>query len=123
MHAGDYCIVVAEDEDLLRYCTARLLRQHGYKVIEARDGVEALELLEKSGAAVHLLVTNYNMPRMDGIELARRLRAKHGRLIVLLVSGSDHAADLDEDVEFMPKPFNQADLAVKVRQLLRAATS
>jgi CheY-like chemotaxis protein len=62
MHARDYCIVVAEDDEALRYCTVHLLRAHGYKIIEARDGIETLELLEKCDDAIHLLVTNYDMP-------------------------------------------------------------
>ena len=119
MHAADYCIVVAEDDEVLRYCTARLLRDHGYKIIEARDGAEALELLEKCDEVVHLLVTNYDMPRLNGVELARKLRAKHERLLVLMISGSD-LVDVDlNDIELLPKPYNQAALATKVRDLLR----
>jgi two-component system, cell cycle sensor histidine kinase and response regulator CckA len=124
MHAADYCIVVAEDDEVLRYCTARLLRDHGYKIIEARDGVEALELLEKCDDVVHLLVTNYDMPRLNGVELARKLRAKHERLLVLLISGSDlQDIDPDDDIELLPKPYNQAALATKVRELLRRGAS
>jgi two-component system cell cycle sensor histidine kinase/response regulator CckA len=122
MHANDYCIVIAEDDEMLRYCTVRLLKDHGYRIIEARDGQEAVELLERCNDPVHLLITNYNMPRMNGIELARHLRAKHERLAVLLISGAAPETELDADVEFMPKPFNQAELAVKVRELLRQAT-
>jgi CheY-like chemotaxis protein len=85
MHSGDYCIVVAEDEPLLRYCTVRLLREHGYKIIEARDVIEALELLERCEDVIHLLVTNYDMPGLNGVELARKMRAKHERLMVLLI--------------------------------------
>ena len=120
MHAADYCIVVAEDDEVLRYCTSRLLRDHGYKIIEARDGVEALELLERCDDVVHLLVTNYDMPRLNGVELARKLRAKHERLLVLLISGCD-VLDIDpnDDIELLPKPYNQAMLATKVRELLR----
>ena len=88
MHANEHCVVIAEDDELLRYCTVRLLKQHGYRIIEARDGQEAVELLEACDDRVHLLITNYQMPRMNGIELARHLKAKHERLAVLLISGS-----------------------------------
>lgn len=98
MHACDYCIVVAEDDEILRYCTVKLLRQHGYKVIEARDGREALdlEIIEKCEHVIHLLVTNNDMPQLTGLELARKLKTKHEKLAVLLVSGSISEADLIE---------------------------
>lgn len=119
MHASDYCIVVAEDDEMLRYCTVRLLKQHGYKIIEARSGVEALDLLEKCDDALHLLVTNYDMPGLNGVDLARKLRAKHERLMVLMISGHESDLDPNDDIEFMPKPYNEAVLATKVRDLLR----
>lgn len=123
MHASDFCIVVAEDDEVLRYCTVRLLQSHGYKIIEARDGMEALELLENCDDAIHLLVTNYDMPRLNGVELARKLRAKHERLMVLLISGSTPDLDPNDDIEILPKPYNQAELAAKVRDLLRRGSS
>ena len=122
MHASDYCIVIAEDDEILRYCTVRLLKELGYRIIEARDGQEAVELLETCDDPVHLLITNYEMRRMKGVDLARHLKGKHERLSVLLISGAAPEAELDGDIEFMPKPFTQADLAVKVRELLRHAS-
>lgn len=119
MHASDYCIIVAEDDELLRYCTVRLLRDHGYKVIEAADGQQAVDLLEKCDDPVHLLVTNYNMPNLNGLDLARRLRIKHEALTVLLISGDPPATDASEGIEVMAKPYNQAELTTKVRELLR----
>ena len=119
MHSGDFCIIVAEDDEVLRYCTVRLLQRHGYKVIEARDGIEALELVEKCDDAVHLLVTNYDMPRMNGAELARKLKAKHERLMVLVISGSDPQIEAGNHIEVLPKPYNEAVLASKVRALLQ----
>ncbi len=108
-------IVVAEDDEILRYCTAKLIRQHGYKVIEASDGIEALEIVERCEDAVHLLVTNYDMPRLNGVELARRLKAKHERLMVLVISGSDPQIDQADHIEVLPKPYNEAVSAAKVR--------
>jgi len=119
MRAADYCIVVAEDDEILRYCTVKLLREHGYQIIEARDGLEALELLERCDDAIHLLVTNYDMPRVNGVELARRLRIKHERLMVLMICGSSPDLNPNDDIEFLGKPYNQAELAAKVRELLR----
>lgn len=123
MYPADYCIVVAEDDEVIRYCTVRLLREHGYKIIEARDGAHALELLEQCEDAIHLLVTNYDMPGMNGVELARQLRKKHERLMVLLVSGQGPDVDPSDDIEVLPKPYNQAFLATKVRDLLRRGSA
>ena len=122
MHANNYCIVIAEDDEMLRYCTVRLLKEHGYRIIEARDGQEAVELLEQCEDRVHLIITNYNMPRTNGLDLARHLKAKDDRLAVLVISGAAPETELDADVKFLPKPYNQADLAHKVRELLRHAT-
>jgi DNA-binding response OmpR family regulator len=121
MHPRDYCIVIAEDDDMLRYCTVRLLKDHGYRIIEAQDGKHALELLEKCDDAVHLLITNYNMPHLNGVELAREMRRKNERLLVLMISGNTPDLDPNDDFEVLPKPYNEARLATTVRQLLRRA--
>jgi two-component system, cell cycle sensor histidine kinase and response regulator CckA len=121
MHAADYCIVVAEDDEILRYCTVRLLRRHGYKIIEARDGIEALEIIEKCTDPIHLLVTNFDMPGLNGLDLARKLRAKDQRLTVLMISGSTPDLDPTDDFEVLAKPYNEAVLTSKVRELLRHA--
>ena len=123
MHARDFCIVVAEDDDMLRYCTVRLLQQHGYKIIEARDGQEALELVDECDDPIHVLITNYDMPRLNGAELARRLKAKHEKLRVLVISGADHGMQPSDDLEILPKPYNEAVLAAKVRDLLRRGSA
>jgi two-component system cell cycle sensor histidine kinase/response regulator CckA len=119
MHPQDFCIVIAEDDELLRYCAVRLLKNHGYRVVEARDGQEALELVEKCDDEIHLLITNHDMPRLNGAELARRLQAKHQRLMVLMISGNDETLARATEFEVLPKPYNEAVLATKVRELLR----
>jgi two-component system response regulator CpxR len=119
MHARNFCIVVAEDNHFLRYCTVRLLEKQGYRVIEAQDGQEALDLVEKCNDEVHLLITNHDMPRVNGSELVRRLREKHEKLLVLLISGGDQLLAGTTDFEVLPKPYNEAALTHKVRELLR----
>ena len=119
MHAREYCIVVAEDNEMLRYCTVHRLEAQGYRVIEARDGQEALDLVEKCNDEIHLLITNHDMPRVNGSELARRLREKREKLIVLLISGGDQLLAGTADFEVLPKPYNEVALTHKVRELLR----
>ncbi len=102
----------------MRYCNVRLLEKHGHRIIEARDGQEALDLLENCSDEVDLLVTNYEMPRVNGSELARRLREKQKKLVVLLISGADHVLMASPGFELLPKPYNEAVLTQKVRELL-----
>jgi len=82
--------IVAEDDPVLRYCTVRLLMTQGYRIIEAADGQEALELVERCNDDIHLLVTNHDMPKLSGAELAKKLKSKHERLMVLVISGEAH---------------------------------
>jgi CheY-like chemotaxis protein len=66
-------VLLVEDAPFLRYAFGRLLRIHGYDVMEANDGIEALERIESFHP--HLVVTDLMMPGMDGVELIRRVRA------------------------------------------------
>jgi CheY-like chemotaxis protein len=78
-------ILVVEDAQEVRAMMVRILRTEGYQVLEASDGVQALEVL--AGTAVHLIVTDIVMPRMGGFQLAARLAASPGPPILLFVSG------------------------------------
>ncbi len=87
MSSEQYCILVAEDDSVLRYVTAHALSRQGYCVLEARDGAEALRLEAEYKGAIHVLVTNVTMPEMNGHDLARELKQKRPDLRVLIVSG------------------------------------
>jgi PAS domain S-box-containing protein len=114
-------ILLVDDDDHVRATTARMLLSAGCgAVLEARDGGEALELVE-SGADFDVLVTDLIMPRMDGVELALRLRASRPELRVLYVSG--YAADVlgDEasapNSAYLPKPFSVSSLRLSLASL------
>ena len=102
-----------------------MLRLRGYEVIAASDPVEALELLARDSAAVHLVMTDVVMPEMSGVELARRARELHSDLPVLLMSG--YAASSLEETQRLPrhhllqKPFGSTELAIAVRDALEPA--
>jgi two-component system cell cycle sensor histidine kinase/response regulator CckA len=118
---GSETILVAEDEDLVRRLLKTTLTSGGYSVLEARDGVEALEVCEQMGAALDLLVTDVVMPRMTGLELARRLAIDHPDLKVLCLSGySAEATSAQRPMEwpFLAKPFVPATLLERVREVL-----
>ncbi len=100
-----------------------MLEEHGYTVLDAANGNEALELLESHEGSVQLLLTDVVMPDMGGRELAERLRGSHPGMKVLFTSGYTddaivHYGVLDEGVNFIGKPYSVADLTHKVREVL-----
>ncbi|MEO5860180.1 MAG: PAS domain S-box protein, partial [Pyrinomonadaceae bacterium] len=120
---GSETILLVEDEDLVRSLSHQVLESCGYTVIDARDGIEALEIFEKFEGTIDLLFTDVVMPRMGGSELAERLTALKPELLILFASGyTDDAifrhGKLDPTVSFIHKPFNLDDVARKVRDLL-----
>ncbi len=119
---GRETVLVVEDQENVRLLMAEALREQGYDVLEASDGVEAMHVVEEKGIAdLHMLLTDVVMPRMGGVQLAERLRDQRPELVVLFVSG--YAMDLldynaQEDFWFMKKPFSLDDLAQTVREAL-----
>jgi two-component system cell cycle response regulator CpdR len=85
-------ILLVEDEGIPRYAFAKLLRFHSHEVMEARDGVEALTLLDKY--AFDLIITDLVMPRLDGFALIAQVRETSPNLPIVLISGytADYAA-------------------------------
>jgi two-component system, cell cycle sensor histidine kinase and response regulator CckA len=120
---GRGTVLLAEDEPAVRQLARRVLARAGYTVLEAEDGVAALEAAGRTGPGVDLLLTDLIMPRMGGRELARRLREGQPGLRVLYMSGyadSDRELELTASEGFLEKPFNPVALAAKVDELLRA---
>jgi PAS domain S-box-containing protein len=120
---GVETILLVEDEDLVRSLSRQVLEACGYSVIEAVDGVEALEVFEKMGRRIDLLITDVVMPRMGGPELAEHLLALAPELPILFASGyTDDAivrhGVLKTNVNFIQKPFTIDDVTRKVRDLL-----
>jgi len=92
--AGLRTILVVDDEILLRLSIADEFRAHGYAVVEAANADEALSILQ-SGTVIHAVFTDVRMPgSMDGIELARRIRAEWPEISVVVASGTTPHADL-----------------------------
>jgi len=120
---GTETILFVEDEDAVRATAREVLESNGYTVIEARDGVEALEQSTRHGGEIQLLVSDVVMPRMGGGELAQRLTAARPGIRVLFISGyPDDALVRHGVVErgslLLQKPFALADLVRKVREVL-----
>jgi two-component system cell cycle sensor histidine kinase/response regulator CckA len=118
---GQGVILLVEDEDGLRALNARGLASRGYTVIEAGNGVEAMEMLERQGGKIDLVVSDVVMPEMDGPTLLKELRKKNPETKIIFVSG--YAEDAfqkslpDPDAyNFLAKPFTLKQLVAKVKE-------
>lgn len=122
--AGARRLLLCDDEPAVRCMIACVLRDAGYEVLEAADGVAALELVSSDERPVDLLVTDLVMPRMGGDELARHMFERQPALRVLFVSGCtgdcDTNAELLANASVLPKPFTLKELLTRVEQLLCA---
>jgi PAS domain S-box-containing protein len=123
-YRGSETILVVEDEDAVRRFIKRALTAQGYRVLESRNGVEALRLLELAEQPLDLVMTDLIMPDMGGRELAVQVRAHRPALPVLYTSGYSEKAGESHEAPanaeyFLPKPFGPTELARKVREVLR----
>jgi len=120
---GGETVLLVEDEPGVRAIGKDLLEFHGYKVLEAENGVRALEVEARHKGPIHLLLTDVVMPLMGGRELAERLSSRRPETRILFVSGFTddtvvrHGV-LDEGVAFLQKPFTLESLSRTVRQVL-----
>jgi len=119
---GNETILLAEDEDSLRRLTRACLEQGGYRVIEAKDGREALESSDSYTGPIQLLLTDIVMPVMGGRALAEALVARRPDTRVLYMSGytgqTIGQANLEPGSNFLAKPFTREVLARKIREVL-----
>ena len=111
-------ILLVEDEPAVRQLFAQALVRAGYKVHEARNGQEALEVFDQHGDSVDLLLTDMRMPFMGGAELASQLRTRRGTLKLLCISGYAGGHELEFSGDFLAKPFSRDQLLAKVREIL-----
>ena len=111
-------ILLVEDEPPVRQLFATALARAGYRVLEARNGQEALVAFAQHGGDIHLLLTDMRMPYMGGAELARQLHAKNPDLRLLCISGYPGADSDNVGADFLAKPFSRDDLLAKVREVL-----
>jgi two-component system, cell cycle sensor histidine kinase and response regulator CckA len=119
---GQGTILLVEDEEGLRALNARGLTSRGYNVLEASNGVEAIEVLEKNGH-VDLVVSDVVMPEMDGPTLLKELRRRDPAVKVIFVSGYAEEAfqknlPEQEQYEFLAKPFTLKQLVSKVKEIM-----
>jgi len=120
---GSETILLVEDDDSVRRFARRSLEMFGYRVVEAKDGAEALALAAGYAGPLELLVSDVRMPGIQGPELAHRLAEMRSGIGVLLISGNPEAdahSELAGRHVFLEKPYSQAALANAVREALAA---
>lgn len=122
---GNGRVLLVEDEDAVRRFAVAALKSKGYEVLQASDGVEAMEVMKEHDNKVDIVVSDVIMPEMDGPTLMRELRKIDPKLKFIFVSGYPDDAfknnlDPDADFTFLPKPYNLAQLAAKVKEQIAA---
>lgn len=118
-------ILIADDEDSMRQLVARAIAMDGHEIVTAHDGAEALEILTRADGAFDLLLTDIQMPVMDGIALALSVARDFPDLTILLMTGfadqRERASNLNALVhDVVTKPFSVADIRTAVADALTA---
>ena len=118
-------ILVVDDEESIRQVTRRMLEQQGYRVLDARNGADALEVLSKQSRQVDVVLTDLMMPVMDGPALIHALQAQYPHLKIITMSGYLAADQLlasleAESLAFLAKPFSAPLLMTTLHRVLAA---
>ena len=120
---GSETVLIVEDDDSLRKLTQKSLQPHGYRILVAENGEDALRVSKEHEGTIDLLITDVVMPRMGGKEVAERLQTLYPRMKVIYMSGYTddsivHRGVLEPGLNFLAKPFSPEGLARKVREVL-----
>jgi DNA-binding response OmpR family regulator len=118
------CVLVVDDEPIVREVVVKYLEKEGFDTLEAEDGLEARALLEREAPSA--IVLDVMMPRLDGLELCRWIRARSDVPVIMLTALGEEAdkivgLELGAD-DYVTKPFSPRELAVRVKAVLRRAT-
>jgi two-component system, cell cycle sensor histidine kinase and response regulator CckA len=121
---GSGTILLVEDETPVRIFASRALTNKGYTVLEADSGETALEIIEREGERIQIVISDVIMPGMTGPEMIEKIMHAYPKLKVIFISGYAEDAFLDvygaeeREFNFLPKPFTLKQLASKVKEVL-----
>lgn len=120
---GTETILFVDDEAPIRRLGQTILERHGYTVLLAKDGSEAIEIFRREAERIKLVVLDLTMPRQSGQEVLLKLRQSNPKVKVIVSSGHDkdrvsNQFQNTQKVEFIPKPYRPNELARKVRSVL-----
>jgi CheY-like chemotaxis protein len=116
-------VLVCDDDDAVRKLLLDILEFRAYRVLQARNGQEALDIARKLESPIHLLIIDVMMPELGGVELAGELRKLHPDVAVLYISGYSEqpellSGSLGGRAQFLAKPFLPNDLTTAVASML-----
>ena len=116
---GKKRILIADDEEVLRILLVEALKPHDYEIDIVENGVEAISHIDRR--SYDLIISDYMMPEMDGLELTRRIRAKHLSTPILIVTGNGPVHELLKSgaTACITKPFNIFELQNTVKTILK----
>jgi two-component system cell cycle sensor histidine kinase/response regulator CckA len=126
---GSETVLLAEDQPAIRNVLCEFLESKGYKILQAENGIRALEIAKDYPKSIDVLVTDVIMPQLRGVELAKRLSEIHPGICVILMSGYSEEALVenrllsDRNMTLIQKPFDPEELAQKIREALRQNSS
>lgn len=119
--AGNETILIVEDQTAIRESTAEYLVEHGYRVLQAQNGLEAMQVVSQHQGAVDLLLTDVVMPKMSGTELSKKFSAVYPKARIVFMSGFSNLTvrqGLDSRHTLLQKPFRLATLGQSIREAL-----
>ncbi len=119
---GHETILLTEDEAGVRGYVRHILERHGYRVAEASNGLQAMDVVHRYPGPIHLLLTDVVMPEVGGVELAAQFAAVYPGVPVLYMSGYNDRLwrENEKPVDYIQKPFASATLLAQIRELLDA---
>lgn len=122
-------IIIADDSRVMRNIIARVIGSMGYESVHASNGQEVLELLEKNGKEIGLILLDWNMPVLDGFEVLKSMRehSAYGNIPVLMVSTESEDAKAAQALDagargYLPKPFTPDDLTTIIQKTLEKSS-
>jgi CheY-like chemotaxis protein len=117
-------VLVVDDQKFDRFLARRILEAHGFSVLEAEDGTEALKICRSSNQPISLVFTDIKMPGMNGLELAEALRLRHPEIKILFTSGYylPRAGEITDGL-LIEKGYSEESLIQKIHQVLNQQPS